>query len=65
MNPALSVAVHVTVVVPSGNTEPERGVQVGPLTIGSVEETLGVNETMAPEGKVASVMSPILVMVMV
>ena len=28
--PAESVAVHVTVVVPSGNTEPEEGVHVGP-----------------------------------
>ena len=28
--PAASVAVHVTVVVPSGNVEPEDGEQVGP-----------------------------------
>jgi len=63
----LSVAVHVTVVVPSGNSEPEDGVQVGPLTIGVVEkETAGANETMAPEGEVDStVMSSILVMVIV
>ena len=38
MKSELSVAVHGTVVVPSGNTEPEGGVQVGPLTIVSVEK---------------------------
>ena len=30
MFPAASVAVHVTVVVPTGNAEPEAGEQVGP-----------------------------------
>ena len=61
--PAASVAVHVTVVTPIGNMDPDAGVHVGPLvtSLSSVAETeyvmggvpVGVSvETVMSEGTV-------------
>jgi hypothetical protein len=51
--PAASAAVHVTVVVPSGNVEPDAGVQLELVTpTASVNVT--VNPTGAPDALVAS-----------
>jgi hypothetical protein len=52
--PDPSVAVQVTVVVPSGNRLPESGEHLGemlPLTVSVAEAE---NDTVAPEGSVAS-----------
>ena len=51
--PAASLAVHVTVVAPIGNVEPEAGVHVGPLVTPTLSVAVTVNVTRAPEALVA------------
>ena len=45
---------HVTVVLPSGNVEPDAGAHVVDLTGSSGSAALTANATCAPEGPVAS-----------
>jgi hypothetical protein len=57
--PAASVAEHVTLVVPSGNVEPETGAQVAVKEPSTTSDAETVKVTTAPLGPVAStVMSP-------
>jgi len=49
-----SVAVHVTVVSPIGNNEPDTGMQVGVIGPSTSSTAVAVNVTVAPEGLVAS-----------
>ena len=52
--PASSVAEHVTVVTPIGNTLPEAGVHFTIGFVGLPSVALAVNSTVAPAGLVAS-----------
>ena len=54
MLPQASVAVHVTVVMPGGNNEPDAGVHVGVMGPSTVSEADAENVTEAPDGPVAS-----------
>jgi len=47
--PAASLAVHVTVVIPIANVEPEAGVQVGPLVTPMLSVAVTAYVTTAPE----------------
>jgi hypothetical protein len=47
--PAASVAVHVTVVVPTENIEPEADEQVGPEVMPILSVALKINDTVLPE----------------
>ena len=49
MFPAVSDAVHVTVVVPIENVEPEAGSQVGPLAAGLMKVAVTSNVTAVPD----------------
>ena len=46
--PAASVAVQVTVVVPTGNTEPENGKHVGPEVMPTSSDAVTVNVIVLP-----------------
>ena len=46
--PAASVAVQVTVVVPTGKLEPEDGEQVGPEVTAMLSDAVTVKETIPP-----------------
>ena len=48
--PAASVAIHVTVVVPTGNNEPDAGIQGGPETTPTLSDTKAVNSIILPAG---------------
>jgi hypothetical protein len=50
----VSVAVHCTVVVPTGNSEPDAGVQPELATASSGSLNVTVYETTAPDGPVAA-----------
>jgi hypothetical protein len=52
--PALSVAEHVTLVEPSGNVDPEEGVQVGVRDAPAASSADAVKVTIAPLGPLAS-----------
>lgn len=52
--PAASLAVHVTVVVPRGNIEPESGVHVGPVAKFMLSVAVTVKVTFVPEELAAS-----------
>src|SRR5688500_8733752 len=54
--PALSVAVQLTVVIPSANVVPAAGVQAGVIAPSTRSEAVAVNETAAPAAEVASAM---------
>ena len=49
MFPTVSDAVHVTVVVPIGNVEPEAGSHVGPLAAGLMKVAVTSNVTAIPD----------------
>ena len=49
MFPAASVAVQVTVVVPTEKLEPEAGEQVGPEVTPTLSVAVTVNVTVSPE----------------
>ena len=49
MFPAASVAVHVTVVVPIGNVEPEAGSQVGPVVTATSSVAVASNVIANPD----------------
>ena len=49
----MSVAVHLTVVLPIGNREPEAGVQIGVKVPSSGSVALAVNDAAAPPDPVA------------
>ena len=49
---AVSEAVHVTVVVPIENVEPEAGSQVGPLAAGMMKVAVTSNVTANPDALV-------------
>jgi hypothetical protein len=51
--PALSVAEHVTLVEPTGNVEPEAGVQVTGTEPSTRSEAEALKVTLAPLGPVA------------
>jgi hypothetical protein len=53
--PALSVARQVTVVEPSPNTEPERGVQIGVIAPSTASLAAALKLTVAPDSPVASI----------
>src|SRR5512136_3465016 len=50
---AASVAVQVTVVVPTGNVAPEAGLQTGVRTPSTLSKAVAVNMTTAPDASVA------------
>lgn len=51
--PALSVAVHVTVVVPSGNVAPDAGVQFGVTAPSTASVAVTVYDITVPAGPTA------------
>ena len=53
--PAASVAEQLTVVVPSGNVEPEAGVQTAATEPSMLSVAVTVNDTVLPDAEVASV----------
>lgn len=56
--PASSVAVHETLVGPSGNVDPEAGVQTGVTDPSTRSLAVAEKETLAPDGPVASAVIP-------
>src|SRR2546422_989019 len=52
--PEESVAVHMTVVVPRGNVEPDAGLHVGVIVPSTSSVAVAVSVTTAPLGPVAS-----------
>ena len=55
MNGAVSVAEHVTSVVPNVKVEPEAGVHVGVMSPSTLSKAVDTNITTSPTGLVASI----------